>query len=275
MAIVEFDDVSFSYDGETDVLDHLSLRIEQGEHVVVLGHNGSGKSTMARCVNALVVPDSGTVRVAGLDTADPANLHEIRRRAGLVFQNPDDQMVTSVVADDVAFGPENLGVPQPQIVERVEAALAAVGMSEFAESDPSELSGGQRQRVAVAGMLAMHPDILVLDESGSMLDPKGRADVSLIARELNGRGVTVVQITHFMDEALEADRVVVLDRGAVALEGSPDEVFSHGDELRSLGLEQPFAMRLAQRLAALGADVPDTPRLDMLEEALCRLRSNG
>lgn len=277
MAIIEFDSVSYAYDISGKALDGVSLAIEKGEYVAVLGRNGSGKSTLARCINALVVPDEGSVRVMGLDTADPDEQIEIRRHVGMVFQNPDNQMVTSVVADDVAFGPENLGVAQPEIAERVDRALEAVGMTAFAQADPAELSGGQKQRVGIAGMLAMNPDVLVLDEPGAMLDPSGRRDILRIVRELNGRGITVIHITHFMDDALEAGRVLVMEGGRLALDGTPDEVFRHGSELRALGLEQPFAMRLAERLRELGAPAqaaPETPRLDVLEEALCRFRSS-
>lgn len=274
MADILFEDVSYSYDGEVDVLRHVNLSIERGEYVVILGHNGSGKSTLARCINALIVPDSGSVTVAGLSSSDPDDQLEIRRHAGMVFQNPDNQMVTSVVADDVAFGPENLGIPQPEIVTRVDAALEAVAMSRFAAADPSELSGGQKQRVSIAGMLAMHPDILVLDEPCAMLDPRGRRGVRRVMRKLNDDGITIVHITHFMDDALEADRVLVMEAGQVVLSGTPDEVFTHADRLRELGLEQPFAMQLAERLRALGIDVPDSPRIEVVEEALCRLRSS-
>lgn len=274
MTDILFNDVCYSYDGQTDVLKHVSLSIERGEYIAILGHNGSGKSTLARCINALIVPDSGTVTIAGLDSSDPDEQLEIRRHAGMVFQNPDNQMVTSIVADDVAFGPENLGIPQPEIVERVESALAAVAMTEFAQADPSELSGGQKQRVSVAGMLAMHPDILVLDEPGAMLDPRGRRGVRRVMRDLNDTGITIVHITHFMDDALEADRVLVMDDGQIVLSGTPDEVFAHADQLRKLGLEQPFSMQLAERLRARGIDVPDSPHIEVVEEALCRLRSS-
>ena len=277
MAVIELRDVSFTYDGERDALSHVSLTVERGAHVVVLGRNGSGKSTLARCVNGLVVPDEGRVLVDGRDTADPDDLLEIRRHTGMVFQNPDDQMVASVVADDVAFGPENLGVPQPGIAALVDEALRRVGMAAFAQADPAELSGGQRQRVAVAGALAMRPDILLLDEPASMLDPAGRADLARIVAGLHAAGITVLHVTHLMEDALAADRVVVMDRGTIAMEGAPDQVFARGDELEALGLELPFAQRLARRLRALGVSealAPDTPRLRDLEEALCQSRSS-
>lgn len=270
MSDIAFDDVSFSYNEERTVLNHVGLAIEKGAYVVVLGHNGSGKSTLARHINALLTPDEGTVTVMGLDTSDLDEQLEIRRHAGMVFQNPDNQMVTSIVADDVAFGPENLGIPQPQIVERVNEALEAVAMGDYAQADPTELSGGQKQRVSIAGMLAMEPDILVFDEPCAMLDPRGRRGVRRVMRQLNERGMTIVHITHFMEDALEADVIHVMDQGRVVLSGTPDEVFAHGDLLRSLGLEQPFAMRLAQRLRELGVDVTDTPHLLELEDQLCR-----
>lgn len=277
MAVIELRDVSFTYDGERDALSHVSLTVERGAHVVVLGRNGSGKSTLVRCVNGLVVPDEGRVLVDGRDTSDPDDLLEIRRHTGMVFQNPDDQMVASVVADDVAFGPENLGVPQPGIATLVDEALRRVGMTAFAQADPAELSGGQRQRVAVAGALAMRPDILLLDEPASMLDPAGRADLARIVAGLHADGITVLHVTHLMEDALAADRVVVMDRGTIAMEGAPDQVFARGDELEALGLELPFAQRLARRLRALGVSealAPDTPRLRDLEEALCQSRSS-
>lgn len=270
LADIEFNDVSFSYDGEHPVLNHVSFSIERGAYVVILGHNGSGKSTLARHINALLTPDEGTVTVMGMDTSDLDEQIEIRRHAGMVFQNPDNQMVTSIVADDVAFGPENLGIPQPEIVRRVDEALAAVAMTDYAQADPTELSGGQKQRVSIAGMLAMEPDILVFDEPCAMLDPRGRRGVRRVMRELNDKGMTIVHITHFMEDALEADVIHVMEQGRIVLSGTPDEVFAHGDKLRELGLEQPFAMRLAHRLRQLGVDVPDTPYLDVLEDALCR-----
>lgn len=267
---IDIRDVTFSYDGEHPVLHNVDLAVEKGSFVVVLGHNGSGKSTLARLMNALVVPDSGTVTVCGLSSSDYDEQIEIRRHVGMVFQNPDNQMVTSIVADDVAFGPENLGIPQPQIVERVDAALAAVAMSDFAQADPTELSGGQKQRVSIAGMLAMDPEMLVFDEPCAMLDPRGRRAVRRVMRELNDRGMTIVHITHFMEDALDADVVHVMDHGRIVLSGTPDEVFRHGDELRALGLEQPFAMQLAQALRERGVQVADTARIEELEDLLCR-----
>lgn len=256
------------------MLHGVNLQIEQGSYVVILGHNGSGKSTLARMMNALIVPDEGSVHACGLDSSDPDEQIEIRRHVGMVFQNPDNQMVTSIVADDVAFGPENLGIAQPEIARRVDEALEAVAMSEYAQADPTELSGGQKQRVSIAGMLAMDPDVLVFDEPCAMLDPRGRRGVRRVMRSLNEQGMTIVHITHFMEDALEADVVHVMDKGNIVLSGTPDEVFTHGDLLRHLGLEQPFAMRLAHALRARGVQVTDTARLPELEEQLVAMRAS-
>lgn len=270
MSQVSFHNVSYSYDGETDVLDQVSVDLEAGSYVVVLGHNGSGKSTLAKHINTLIVPDSGTVRVFDIDTANEDQWIDIRRQVGMVFQNPDDQMVTAVVRDDVAFGPENLGVPQPEIVERVEESLKAVAMTPFAEADPSELSGGQKQRIAIAGVLAMRPRMLVFDEPGAMLDPRGRGGLRRVMRRLNDQGITIVHITHFMEEALEADRVLVMNEGKIILDETPEGVFAHGDLLVSLGLELPFTQQLATRLQHRGIEVPNTCTPEVLLEALCR-----
>ena len=270
-AQIDIADARFAYDGEHEVLHGVNLQIEEGSYVVILGHNGSGKSTLARTMNALIVPDEGSVSECGLSSADPDEQIEIRRHVGMVFQNPDNQMVTSIVADDVAFGPENLGIPQHEIVRRVDEALEAVAMTEYAQADPTELSGGQKQRVSIAGMLAMNPDVLVFDEPCAMLDPRGRRGVRRVMRNLNERGMTIVHITHFMEDALDADVVHVMDKGNIVLSGTPDEVFAHGDLLRSLGLEQPFAMKLAHALRARGIDVTDTARLPELEEQICKL----
>ena len=271
-AQIDISNVTFAYDGEHDVLHDVSLQIEKGSHVVILGHNGSGKSTLARLMNALIVPDKGTVVACGLSSDDYDEQIEIRRHVGMVFQNPDNQMVTSIVADDVAFGPENLGIPQPQIVERVQKALEAVAMTDYAKADPTELSGGQKQRVSIAGMLAMDPEVLVFDEPCAMLDPRGRRAVRRVMRELNERGMTIVHITHFMEDALDADVVHVMDAGRIVLSGTPDEVFAHGDMLRQLGLEQPFSMQLAHALRQRGVQVSDTARIERLQDELCGLR---
>ncbi|WP_418739573.1 ABC transporter ATP-binding protein [Enorma sp.] len=258
---IDFEGVNFAYPGAAEeAVRGVTLRIPRGERVCILGGNGSGKSTLARLMNALLVPTGGQARTLGLDIdGDPEQALEIRRRAAMVFQYPDDQMVTSIVADDVAFGPENLGVPSDEIARRVDSALEAVGMTEFAQADPADLSGGQRQRVAIAGALAMNPEVLILDEPAAMLDAHGRQAIQRVLRGLSERGITIVHITHFMDDALDADRVIVLERGAVALDGSPDEVFSQRDAIRALGLELPFELRLEDAVA--GARKPDEQSL--------------
>lgn len=258
---IDFDEVRFAYPNSSgEAIRGVTLRIPRGERVCILGGNGSGKSTLARLMNALLVPTGGQARTLGLDIdGDPEQALEIRRRAAMVFQYPDDQMVTSIVADDVAFGPENLGVPSEEIAHRVDAALEAVGMSEFAQADPADLSGGQRQRVAIAGALAMEPEVLILDEPAAMLDAHGRQAIQRVLRGLSERGITIVHITHFMDDALDADRVIVLDRGTVALDGSPAEVFAQRNVIHALGLELPFELRLEDAVA--GARKPDEQSL--------------
>ncbi|AEB06335.1 ABC transporter related protein [Coriobacterium glomerans PW2] len=268
-------DVCFRYGGDTDaageVLDGISLDIRAGEHVCVLGANGSGKSTLIQLMNALLVPTRGSVRVFGISATDTCGAMAIRRRAAMVFQHPDDQMVTSIVADDVAFGPENLGVPQPEIVQRVDSALDAVDMSTLAQADPSDLSGGQRQRVAVAGALAMNPELLLLDEPSAMLDGDGRLAIRDIIEALSARGITVVHVTHFMDEAIAADRAIVLDHGRITLDGTPEEVFSHRQKITALGLELPFAIKVLDGLERLGLDVPFTMDLENLAGSIAPL----
>lgn len=272
---VSFRDVRFRYHpDDPDALAGVTLDIMPGEHIAVIGANGSGKSTLARHINALLVPDSGTVTVAGLDTADTRNTYGLRAHAGLVFQNPDDQMVASIVRDDVAFGPENLGVPAAEIVTRVESSLATVGLSAAADDEVASLSGGERQRVAIAGILAMRPAILLLDEPGAMLDPRGRRGIRRVAHELHEIGMTVVVITQHMEEALRADRVIVMDGGKVVADGMTRDVLTQVELLRSLGLDVPFVAALAHGLRARGLDVPLTLDEDELEEAICRYHSN-
>ena len=250
------DNVCYSYDGRTRALDGVSLSIEDGEFVCILGGNGSGKSTLAKHLNALLVPDEGRVTVMGLDTADPEYVYDIRSAVGLVFQNPDDQLVATLVEDDVAFGPENLG-EQPERIERaVRDALREVGLMDFERHETHALSGGQKQRVAIAGVLAMHPRVLVLDEASAMLDPRGRAGLMRVCRELHDQGMTIIMITHYMEEAAQADRIVVMNKGKVVLEGTPKEVFSQVDLLHSLRLDVPQATELAQQLRAAGLDMP-------------------
>ncbi len=248
--------VTLYYESGTQALDDVSLSISEGEHLCVLGANGSGKSTLASVLCGLLAPDKGTVELLGEDVFDSSRQDSVdfdaytraRRGLGLVFQNPDDQIVTTIVEEDVAFGPENLGVAPDQITQRVERELRRVAMSDYAKADPTRLSGGQKQRVAIAGALAMEPKVIVFDEPGSLLDVRGRNAIMRVMDRLAAGGTTIVHITHFMEEALLADRVVVLDRGHVALDGPPEEVFSHGEELQGLGLEEPFVARLSTRL---------------------------
>ena len=244
-------------DGGQQAVDHVTLHIEKGAFVAVLGHNGSGKSTLAKLMNALYLPTEGKVMVCGLDTAKEEHLWDVRKHAGMVFQNPDNQIVATVVREDVAFGLENLGVPQPEMIPRIDDALTAVRMTDFAAAAPHMLSGGQKQRVAVAGVLAMQPDVMILDEATAMLDPSGREEVFSTVRKLNReKGITVVWITHFMEEAAKADRVVVLDHGAIAMDGTPREVFAHVEELTSLGLDVPPMAQLSRMLGEGGLSLP-------------------
>ncbi|MBE6480724.1 MAG: ATP-binding cassette domain-containing protein, partial [Olsenella sp.] len=271
--VVSLRHVTLRYGDKVTALDDVSLDVAAAERVCVLGANGSGKSTLASVVCGLLAPDEGEVellgeRVLGPEGVDFEAYRRARREIGLVFQNPDDQIVTSIVEEDVAFGPENLGVPADQIGARVERELARVAMGDYAKADPSRLSGGQKQRVAIAGALAMEPRVLVLDEPGALLDVRGRRGIMRVMAKLRDEGTTVVHITHFMEEALAADRVLVMDRGHVVLDGTPDEVFSHGEQLSALGLEEPFAARLASRLRERGIDVPWTCSEDALLSAL-------
>ena len=275
MSAIEFDNASFTYDGKTRAFDGIDLRVCEGEFLCVLGGNGSGKSTLAKHINALLVPDEGTVRILDRDTADPANTYFIRSNAGMVFQNPDDQIVASVIENDVAFGPENLGVPPHELRERVTKALAQVGLQGFETRETANLSGGQKQRVAVAGVLAMEPRILVLDEASAMLDPRGRAGLMRVCRELHAAGLTIVLITHFMEEAALADRIVVLDAGHVALEGTPDEVLTQFEVLERLSLEVPFAVLMSNALQQRGVPVDMHVDAAKLEEQIADLLEQG
>ena len=261
--MIQTDALSFSYPVEegqrrTTALDNVTLSIEKGSFVVVLGHNGSGKSTLAKHMNAVLLPSGGAVYVEGMDTKKEELLLEIRRRVGMVFQNPDNQIVANVV-EEVAFAPENLGVPTAEIRRRVDDALAAVGMTEFTRHAPHLLSGGQKQRVAIAGVIAMEPECIVLDEATAMLDPSGRREVLDTVHRLNReRGITVVHITHHMSEAEDADRVIVMNDGVVAMDGAPREIFSRVEELQALGLAAPDTVELLRRLNRHGMDLPLT-----------------
>ena len=247
--------VSFSYDGVTPALDGIDLNIEDGEFFCILGGNGSGKSTFAKHLNALLQPDAGTVRINGMDASDPELVYDIRSTAGMVFQNPDDQLVATLVEDDIAFGPENLGVPSAQIAQRVREALKGVGLVGFERHETHALSGGQKQRVALAGVLAMEPRVLILDEASSMLDPRGRKGLMKVCRALHDRGMTIVMITHFMEEAAEADRVAVFRAGRVAMLGAPEEILTRADELAQLNLDMPASCCLGRALRAKGVPV--------------------
>lgn len=266
--MIDLEHVSFSYDGETIVLDGISLRIEQGEFLCVLGGNGSGKSTLAKHLNALFIPDEGRVTVDGHDTADPSYTYLIRSTVGMVFQNPDDQLVASLIENDVAFGPENLGVPTEQLRQRVTDSLAEVGLMGFERKETTALSGGQKQRVAIAGVLAMEPRVLVLDEASSMLDPRGRKGLMRVCQELHEAGMTIVMITHFMEEATLADRVVVLKDGRVCMEGTPQDVLVRADELEGLNLEAPFACEVSSDLRKRGLPVRTEVDEDVLAQAI-------
>jgi energy-coupling factor transport system ATP-binding protein len=276
--MIETKDLQYAYPAaeeggkETVALRGVDLSIESGSFTVVLGHNGSGKSTLAKTFNAVLLPSGGKVYVEGMDTADEARLLEIRQRVGMVFQNPDNQIVANVVEEDVAFAPENLGVPSEEIRARVDGALAAVDMSAFARHAPHLLSGGQKQRVAIAGVIAMEPDCIVLDEATAMLDPVGRKEVLSAVHRLNReKGITVVLITHHMNEAEDADRVIVMDDGKVAMDGSPKEVFVHVEELRAIGLTVPDTVALLYGLRQEGVDVPlDALTVDACADAVAR-----
>lgn len=244
--------------GEKNAVDSVSLDVEKGEFVAILGHNGSGKSTLAKHINAILMPTSGTLYVNGKDTADGRNIWDIRQSAGMVFQNPDNQIIETVVEEDVGFGPENLGVETEEIWKRVESALGKVGMLEFRKHSPSRLSGGQKQRVAIAGVLAMHPDCIVLDEPTAMLDPHGRQEVIQTLKELNEKEkVTIILITHHMNEAALADKIFVMNEGKIALQGTPKEVFSHYDEMKKIGLDVPVSTEIAHGLKKYGWHMPD------------------
>lgn len=267
MGIVKAKKVVFEYirrDEEGNVesihraVDNVDVDVEKGEFVAILGHNGSGKSTLAKHINAILVPTEGTVWVKGIDTKDEDSLWEIRQSAGMVFQNPDNQIIGTVVEEDVGFGPENLGIPTDEIWKRVEDSLKAVGMLEFRTHSPNKLSGGQKQRVAIAGIMAMKPECIILDEPTAMLDPNGRRDVIRTIRELNEKEkVTVLLITHYMEEVIFADKVIVMDKGKIVMEGTPREIFSRVEELKKYRLDVPQVTELAYELQKKGLAIPD------------------
>ena len=267
MGLIEAKDLVFEYirrdeegnvEGITCALDHINLDIKRGDFVAILGHNGSWKSTFAKHINAILYPTEGTVWVDGKDTSKEENLWDVRQEAGMVFQNPDNQIIGQVVEEDVGFGPENLGVPTKEIWERVEESLKAVGMYEFRKHSPNKLSGGQKQRVSIAGVIAMHPKCIVLDEPTAMLDPNGRREVIRAARALNDvEEITIILITHYMEEIIYADRVFVMDQGKIAMEGTPREIFSKVEELKALRLDVPQVTLLAHELKKSGLAIPE------------------
>lgn len=267
MEIIKSDHLTFEYirrdeegnvEGITTAVNNVSFSVKKGEFVAILGHNGSGKSTLAKHLNAILYPTEGTVFVDGKDTNDENNLWDVRETVGMVFQNPDNQIIGQVVEEDVGFGPENLGVPTAEIWERVEESLKAVGMYEYRKKSPNRLSGGQKQRVSIAGVLAMHPKCIVLDEPTAMLDPIGRKEVVRAVRALNDvEKITVILITHYMDEIIHADKVIVMDKGSIAMVGTPKEIFSRVDELKALSLDVPQVTMCAYELKKKGLKIPD------------------
>lgn len=268
--IIKFDNVSFAYEledeGVVNAVNDFSLEVPEGQFLAVLGHNGCGKSTVAKLINGILVPNKGKVTVEGMDTSDEEKTVDIRKTVGMVFQNPDNQIVATIVEDDVAFGPENLGVEPSEIRKAVDSALKAVGMYEFRKREPHRLSGGQKQRVAIAGVIAMNTKCIVMDEPTAMLDPQGRKEVMDTVMKLNKEfGITVILITHYMDEAVKADRVVVMDGGRIAIDGTPKEVFKKVEKMKGLGLDVPQATELAYRLRKKGFKLPD----NILDENEC------
>jgi energy-coupling factor transport system ATP-binding protein len=268
--IIKFDNVSFAYEledeGIVNAVNDFSLEVPEGQFLAVLGHNGCGKSTVAKLINGILVPNKGKVTVEGMDTSDEEKTVDIRKTVGMVFQNPDNQIVATIVEDDVAFGPENLGVEPSEIRKAVDSALKAVGMYEFRKREPHRLSGGQKQRVAIAGVIAMNTKCVVMDEPTAMLDPQGRKEVMDTVMKLNREfGITVILITHYMDEAVKADRVIVMDGGRIAMDGTPKEVFRNVERMKKLGLDVPQATELAYRLRKKGFKLPE----DILDENEC------
>ncbi|MDK0796785.1 energy-coupling factor transporter ATPase [Clostridium perfringens] len=277
--MIKSEDLVFKYvnaeeQTEKVAINHVSMEVKKGEFLVILGHNGSGKSTMAKHMNALLLPSGGKMYVDGLDTSDIENLWEVRRKAGMVFQNPDNQLVATIVEEDVAFGPENLGIDPKEIRERVDDSLKAVGMYEYRKHAPHLLSGGQKQRIAIAGILAMRPKCIVLDEPTAMLDPSGRNEVMKTIKEVNKKfGITIILITHYMDEAAQADRIIVMDKGEKVMEGVPREIFSQVEKIKSIGLDVPQVTELAYELQKEGVDIStEILNIDEMVNALCQLK---
>lgn len=277
MSAIEIKNVSYSYpvneEEYVDAIKNISLNIEEGSFVALVGHNGSGKSTLAKLLNGLIVPDEGNVTIFGIDTQDEDNIYEIRKNVGMVFQNPDNQMVASIIEDDIAFGPENLGIEREEIIRRVDWALEKVGMLEHKKGTPFKLSGGQKQRLAIAGILAIKPKVLVLDESTAMLDPQGRLEVMKVVHELNKEEkMTIICITHYMEEALDADRVIVMNNGEIVMDDVPKKIFSEYEKLRELKLNVPLITQIAIDLKEIGLDVdPTVMSQKELVDKLCQL----
>lgn len=277
--IIQVRDVSFEYPGAeengpgTRALDHVDLEVNRGEFVGVIGHNGSGKSTLSRLLNAILLPTQGDILINGMNTKDPAHTWDIRQTAGMVFQNPDNQIVATVVEEDVAFGPENLGVAPEEIRKRVDNCLEMVGMTDFSQAEPHNLSGGQKQRVAIAGILAMEPDCIIFDEPTAMLDPNGRREVIRTIKQLNHeKNMTILHITHYMDELIDADRIIVMDKGKVLMQGTPKEIFRQVDALKAIGLDVPPMTALVHELRQDGYNLPeDLLTVAETAEALCPL----
>lgn len=278
-SIIKIENLIFEYkkDDETAAnraINGVSLEIERGSFTAVVGKNGSGKSTLAKNLNGLLLPTKGVIYVNGFNTADDEHIWDVRQSAGMVFQNPDNQLVSAIVEDDVAFGPENLGVEPQEIRRRVDKALADVNMGAFRGKAPHLLSGGQKQRIAIAGVVAMKPSCIIFDEPTAMLDPKGRGEIMAIIKELNGEGITVILITHFMEEAVNADRVIIMHEGEVFLDGTPSEVFARGEKVKSVNLDVPLAVELAARLRQRGIEVPaDIIGTEEMVEYLCQYKS--
>ena len=278
-SIIKIENLIFEYkkDDETAAnraINGVSLEIERGSFTAILGKNGSVKSTLAKNLNGLLLPTEGVIYVNGFNTADDEHIWDVRQSAGMVFQNPDNQLVSAIVEDDVAFGPENLGVEPQEIRRRVDKALADVNMGAFRGKAPHLLSGGQKQRIAIAGVVAMKPSCIIFDEPTAMLDPKGRGEIMAIIKELNGEGITVILITHFMEEAVNADRVIIMHEGEVFLDGTPSEVFARGGRVKSVNLDVPLAVELAARLRQRGIEVPaDIIGTEEMVEYLCQYKS--
>lgn len=274
MSVIEVKDLTFSYDGETPAVQGVSFTVEKGSYTTLIGHNGSGKSTVAKLLAGLLEKEKGTIVIDGMELNDE-NLHALRRRIGIVFQNPDNQFIGSTVRDDIAFGLENHCVPQPDMDGIIEEFAARTGMTAYLNTEPTHLSGGQKQRVAIAGVLAMKPEILIFDEATSMLDPQGKDEIKRVIMELHKEsGLTIVSITHDVDEVTGSDAIIVLDQGKVAMTGTPREIFAQSDRLKKMHLELPFALQLSEQLKKHGVSTGDEITMEGVVEALCRLHLN-